>query len=376
MIVLSRPDKTPLAKERFKGTRRDRRSMYPFVVATVKSYQSGRSRITVDYEITTEKQIPPDGFMIEPFEKDKYTATILMNWHRSASAHDKELQKILNLQAPPEKEKEVIPKQCKDVDLWKYYIQGKDDVAGGDYSLIPGVVVPTGKGMKTQYACLASSILMQSGVQTGDFSIQLWHLYKEACRILNEPYLLMKKDKRAQLQELLDKIQKEYNTKQQNITLSDHNKMDSFLEAALRIRNTIAPTANLNKALAEIERFHGWKAVLETGKDLPLEEYREAVHKRIPIILQDNKTSQWLLAIGYLKHDGKEKLIIADPSLVDEGKSLHIDNQRLYPGACVYFEDFDPKKYTPYFIHNWHISVEHYKDRIAEIFKKEKKPDK
>jgi hypothetical protein len=60
-------------------------------------------------------------------------------------------------------------------------------------------------------------------------------------------------------------------------------------------------------------------------------------------------------------------LLIVNPDRIAKSKTLHIDNQRLYPGPGVYFETFEKKKYQPYFIHNWHISVDAYKERIAEI---------
>ena len=143
------------------------------------------------------------------------------------------------------------------------------------------------------------------------------------------------------------------------------------MAAALQIKETIKPTSNLDVAFESIERLHGWKALVETAPDLPFEKYREGIHKRIAIMLK-SQDDQWLLCIGYLRHNNTDMLIIVNPSKIDSVYSLRIDNQRLFPGSGVYFEKFDRKKYQPYFIHDWRISADVYAQEIKAIFPDEK----
>ncbi len=378
-LFLNDPAKTPIVYSGFKASEKEKESLDPRVIRSL--MWDRQHKIKSDMKISCKMHLPDSSFDVTDIKKlTNAKFYVFMNWRKSAEAYKNEICKALGLD-PKEIGRQENQPLFKDPNqqLWHRYIHNKTERLSGAYSLAKTRIVPTTEQISPMQACLVSSILSTQGPEVSECAFSLKKVYRAACDLLNNEFLIPTDERKKEMQALADTVQKAYADQQKKaVDKNDKEEKvdDPYIKAALRIRNTIAPTASLTKALNEIERLHGWKAVLETGKDLPLEEYREAVHKRIPIILQDNKTSQWLLAIGYLKHNGKDKLIIADPSLVDEGKSLHIDNQRLYPGACVYFEDFDPKKYTPYFIHNWHISVEHYKDRIAEIFKEEKKPDK
>ena len=379
-LILSVPENTPFQFREPKFCKEDMESLLPEVIILRKAEKN--VKIRTDYEVSIQKCIGGKGFNIEPFKMGKHQAYVFHDWRKSAAIYKKEICAILGLDENKlNAQKEITSKKIKDPNerLWDQYVFNEQIMVSGNYAIVQVRLIPASDALDLKQACLVSSILSTQGSEVSECAFSLKKVYREACKLLNDNYLIPTDERKKEMQALADTVQKAYADQQKKAEdKSDKEKKidDPFIQAALRIRNTISPTPNLKKALAEIERLHGWKAVLETSKNLPLEEYREAVHKRIPIILKDNKTSKWLLCIGYLKHNGKDKLIITDPSLVDEGKSLHIDNQRLYPGACVYFEDFDPKKYTPYFIHNWHISVERYKDQIAEIFKEEKKADK
>jgi hypothetical protein len=368
-LIFCEPINVPFTKTHCMSGKEDLESIDPFVVASRKVESLG-PKFTTDYGITSGDQIPNKGFYIEPFVKDKYKAYVLMDWRRSAEAHDDELRKLLKLSTTSKVETAKLPDTPTDKELWDYYILGRDEMLSGPYILVPSVIFSTSGLFTSQYASLFSSICTRKGVAVGKFTLPLGKFYRAACKVLNDDYLLLKGDRRKKMELLSNTIHANYIKKQRDVESYIEDLSDPYLVAALRMKSTMAPTANIVKGLRELELLHGWKARLETSESLPLAKYKEALHKRIPIVLKSNEDNAWSLCIGYLRHNDKDYLLIADPALLIGGKTLHIDNQRLYPGAGISFELFDKKRYTPYIIHGWHISVDAYKKEIMAVFGK------
>jgi len=54
----------------------------------------------------------------------------------------------------------------------------------------------------------------------------------------------------------------------------------------------------VERAIYRIAKYHGWKAILEEGKDIPFDKYKKAVNRNIPILIEKN--NYYRLVVGYL----------------------------------------------------------------------------
>jgi len=372
-LLLADPRNTPIEKIRFQDTPMDRESIHPFIIAARRSNQN-LPKINSDYQVSVDKQIFGTGFSIEPFVPGKYKTYVLMNWRRSAAAHDQEIREILGLQPEVVHAPDPLPATPTATDLWNHYFLAQEEVIGGDAILVPGVIIPQVAHFHPLHAVLASAICSVQP-SAGSFGLSLRKLYRQACIVTGDEYLLLRGEKRQRLEELRSKLEEAYELNQLGSYGVSERMKDPHMIAALFIRNTLKDAREVADALARLARFHGWQAVVESRRSLPLAKYKEALHRGIPIVLQRTAQDVWRLCIGYLRHHGQDLLLLADPAEIVNDAALHIDRTRIFPENGVFFEPFDVERYHAYFIHNWHISAEAHNDAIREIFQDETQPE-
>lgn len=373
-LFVNNPAETLIHKRGIQPTKRDSESLSPFVIRSFRSSRDRKHKVTADFVLENKSPLMNFGSeLINIDDLKNVTVYIFMNVERSAAAYKNDIIKALHLHVE-EKKDEVkdFPSAKDNKQLWDYYIKNKKESIGGNFSLVSGIVIPAENDKASQHTCLVSSIFSQNGIKVSEFSFSLGKVYRASCDYLNEKYLIPTKEAKAKMQELVDKVKVKYDEIQKPVEEKIKSTNDKYLAAGLRIRETIKTTTSLSKSLYQLERIHGWKAMYETAPTAPFEEYLEAAHKRVPVILKSNKGNKWLLCLGFIKHNQNPMLILVDPTKVDKEKALHINPESNYPGEAVYFEKFNKTKYTPYFIHNWKMSVAAYGDEIKEIFKDDK----
>ena len=170
---------------------------------------------------------------------------------------------------------------------------------------------------------------------------------------------------------------------------------------ALSLDETIKKCQNPREAVERIGKVHGWVASLEHGVNVPFEKCKEAIDKRIPILLE--REHRYTVGIGYVRANGIDYLVVADLSKTPMEKAgmsympkEHEHFQGLPPDdparkmyendlkrktfvvdfvvsstkplvAGITIEPFDQARYEAYFIYNWRISAEAWHDEIAQV---------
>jgi len=373
-LMLNHPLNTSLTSRPPRRSKRDRESMDPRVIGIHKARQSDPrlQKMAKDISSDTSNQIPPAGFVFEAYEKGKYTIWIAENWRYAAEAWDKEIREALKLpkSAGAKGAPKPLPDEYADGDLWRHYIAGRRQRVGGPWGLVDSIIIPTGR-FNTQKAALFSTIATQKGSAVGNFAFSIRKLYRQACIICGDDFLIPTKEKRAKLDTLLATLQAQYDKTLKTVEPDAEEIPDPYYAAALRLSETASNTTNLKVMLDNIAKIHGWGADIETKPNPPFITYQAAIQKRIPILLQDNASKAWAVCVGYLTHNEKPMLLVANPGSITR-RVMRIDTKRTFPVRGVHFEQFDAKKYSPYFIHNWRISAEPYTKEIKDIFPQEK----
>ncbi len=203
-------------------------------------------------------------------------------------------------------------------------------------------------------------------------------------------------DEKKKTTELFEKARSDYGDRK------DMALYGTFMMGdALLLNETIKDCKTVKEAVERIGKVHGWVATLEEGADLPFEKYKEAIDKRIPILLE--RDNRYVVGVGYVRTGGKDFLVIADLSetpLEQIGMSFMPSEREIFeslppdhPERKMYeydkknkrftvdftissakplvvgitIEPFELSKYKAYFIYNWRVSAEAWRDEIAKI---------
>lgn len=285
---------------------------------------------------------------------------------------------------------EVLPGPSQ-VALWDKHIKGRPNPRILDnFEVIEGLTLLRAAGSVEERTAAFASVAFH----TGSVAIREFQLRPDKVF----PYAEEAKG------QLLSEKQKKELTKLSAKAFAQYGKRPPapfhgtyMLGNALSLQLTLKRARSIEKCVERIARFHGWLATLESSRDCSSEKYKEAIDKGIPILLQRGRA--YRVCFGYLQITDKEYVILADPNgiplesapgvlLPSEREAAKTDpwarrimeddlktkfptdlrtrvSMPLLPGMSV--EEFEGGKYTAYFIHDWRVSPEAWREEILKI---------
>ena len=171
------------------------------------------------------------------------------------------------------------------------------------------VVIRQVKGLTPMGAALATVILQTCGakatrpVLTGKVLLRFAAEWKGAELTDSE---------KEKLQKLHKKISAEFWRRHPGLRDRVLFDVTFGVRDAKLIQMTIRRSDSVAEALREIAWLQGLVPTLECGRDLPFSAYKEAIDKKIPILVELPGKGAYRVCFGYLVADGKEYLILAD----------------------------------------------------------------
>jgi len=316
----------------------------------------------------------PQIHALEPFGKTKFIFHFISGGRPSYKSHYTELRNILKITTNDVKVNYASESESETI--WnKYFINNPFKVLG-ESKIVPCTIVGSKnkKDIPSVYCAMVSVMDTVGSYSSTEFGWYKSSLIRFARRIMERPLEYLPYPEVAALQEILDRKKNEYQKLKNGL---ENRETSPYYRAAIRLMELTGNTEpiEIKELLVKIAVMTGWIAQAEGAKDLPFEKYQEAFHKHIPIMLygprNNNKgekiipTKNWFIGIGYFIKDNKNYLILTDISNIED--ILHIDDNMLYPEGSIFYEEFDPIRYIPYFIYDWELSDVGIRKELAEI---------
>lgn len=85
-----------------------------------------------------------------------------------------------------------------------------------------------------------------------------------------------------------------------------------FIRDAKLLEQATRGSDDVVEALRAIARLHGYVPAVESGRDLGFEAYKEAIDKRIPVLMELVPGRDYRVCFGYLAAEGQNCLVLAD----------------------------------------------------------------
>ncbi|MCX7934844.1 MAG: hypothetical protein N3A66_06245, partial [Planctomycetota bacterium] len=289
---------------------------------------------------------------------------------RSLEGLDPEICQALGLK--PAEAKNFPPPATPDEERWNKYFRNKYDHVLGKSRLVEAIAIRADNEVNALCAALACSMSTTNGLAASRSAMCPDFFYWSYKRdfLKNELADLSKEITKA-LDEVAARAMAEGGIK---ALPPKKYAPEPARPAAVRLTRIAGKETTLQGVLQRISRLHGWDADAETAPDLPYAKYQEALHRRIPLILEDKGNQRWLVCVGYVDEGDKHFLLLCDPTKLAK-EEMQIDRKAAWPEAGFWFEEFAAGKYEAWIVHNWSDALKAWRKEIEEAVNKAEKKE-
>ena len=285
---------------------------------------------------------------------------------------------------------EVLPGPSQ-VALWDKHIKGRPNPRILDnFEVIEGLTLLRAAGSVEERTAAFASVAFHTGsVAIREFQLRPDKVFPYAEEAKGQP--LSEKQKK-ELTKLSAKAFAQYGKRP---PAPFHGTY--MLGNALSLQVTMQGARSIEKCVERMARYHGWVPTLESSKDCSLKKYKEAIDKGVPILLERGRACR--VCFGYLAVGEKGYVLLANPETIPlESRPMIIlpslreaaktdpwarnmmerrmkrrvstdlrtrVSMPLLPGMSI--EEFEGGKYTAYFIYDWRVSPEAWREEILKI---------
>jgi hypothetical protein len=226
-----------------------------------------------------------------------------MRWHGIAAAGTIALAAMTGFAGEADTESQRI---------WNAHVRGRPDPRILDgFGVIEMTLFRAVPGISPRSAALASIIERTGGHDVLKGGVTL-HAILDLARSLKGGELT--EDDRAGLARLEADVADKYEQKHPREGGGARAPLGTFaLRDVLDLHRTVEDARTLDDALRLVSRLHGWAATAAHDANASFDIVRRSINRSIPVLLEGTGDT-WRVCFGYLKADGRDYLLLADPS--------------------------------------------------------------